>query len=142
MDCISTRNPGLKVSFLEAIRLGPVPDGWLFVPKSVPQISKKECEALSGLDFQELSVRLAQKWLKGELPPDVIRKLTESALDFSVPLISVALNISVLELFHGPSASFKDFGARFLAQFLRLALRQNKKRATVLTATSGDTGVR
>jgi len=140
MDCISTKNPELKVSFLEAIQFGQAPDGGLFVPKSIPQISKKEWQVFSGLDFQELSVRLAQKWLTGELPPDVIQELTERALDFSVPLVSVTPNISVLELFHGPSASFKDFGARFLAQFLRQALQEKKKRAFVLTATSGDTG--
>lgn len=135
MKLASTRNPACTASFLEAARMGLAPDGGLFAPVAIPRFT--DVADLLRLDFLSRSGEILHRLLGDELPRPVIEDLARSAFTFPAPLVPVRPGISVLELFHGPTLAFKDFGARFLARVLALDAGETR---TVLTATSGDTG--
>jgi threonine synthase len=136
MKLVSTRTPGLSASFLEAVQAGLAPDGGLFVPVAVPRF--EDVPDLLKLDFPSRSEEILHRLLEDEFPRSVIDDLARSAFTFPAPLVKVNDRISALELFHGPTLAFKDFGARFLARVLALSAADHPR--TVLTATSGDTG--
>jgi threonine synthase len=108
----------------------------LFVPDTIPPLPPA---ALAGADFAARASATLQSWLAGELATEVVDRLCRQAFDFPVPVISLDPETFLLELFHGPTAAFKDFGARFLALALD-ALRDPAPPLTILVATSGDTG--
>ena len=97
-------------------------------------------EALSRLTFQELSLEIASLWLEEEMNRNDLQKIVDSAFPFDAPLVPVESNVYALELFHGPTFAFKDFGARFMAQILEQFIADSLKELTILVATSGDTG--
>jgi len=136
MKLASTRNPACTATFLEAARMGLAPDGGLFAPEAIPRFA--DVADLLKLDFLSRSVEILHRLLGDELPRPAVEGLARSAFTFSAPLVPVRPGISALELFHGPTLAFKDFGARFLAQVLALDAGETPR--TVLTATSGDTG--
>jgi threonine synthase len=140
MRLASTSRRSPSVSFREALLRGLAPDGGLYLPDEWPAISRDDLEAWRPLAFPELAVRLATRWLAGEFDEDVIARLVRDALDFPVPTVEVSPGRFVLELFHGPTLAFKDFGARFLARFFSHVLEEREDHATILVATSGDTG--
>ena len=133
----STANGGTPgASFREAIFQGQAPGGGLFIPEHIP---RTEMEALRVADFAERARGAIGAFLDDELGSDVTADLCHQAFDFSVPLAQLDADTTLLELFHGPTAAFKDFGARFLARALQ-RLRPAGSQLTVLVATSGDTG--
>ncbi len=136
MKLISTRNPALRATFLEAVQAGLAPDGGLFVPTEIPRLN--DVPGLLKLEFASRSAEILHRLLGDEFPRSVVDDLAHASFTFPAPLVKVAERISALELFHGPTLAFKDFGARFLARVL--ALGAGGHRRTVLTATSGDTG--
>ncbi len=136
----STRHQSPAVSFREALLRGLAPDGGLYLPTAWPHITPDDLRRWRGLPFPDLASRLAQRLLAGEFPDDVIERLVKDALDFPVPTVEVEPGRFVLELFHGPTLAFKDFGARFLARFFGSLLAERDGHATILVATSGDTG--
>ena len=136
MKLVSTRTPGLSATFLEAVQAGLAPDGGLFVPVDPPRFD--DVPDLLTLDFPTRSAEILHRLIGDEFPRSVIEELARSAFTFSAPLVRVNERISALELFHGPTLAFKDFGARFLARVLTLGGEGPPR--TVLTATSGDTG--
>jgi threonine synthase len=136
MKLHSTRTPGLAATFLDAVQAGLAPDGGLYVPVAIPRF--RDVNDLLTLDFPSRSVEILHRLLGEEFPRSVLEDLGRSAFTFPAPLVKVGERLSALELFHGPTLAFKDFGARFLARVL--ALGAGGKRHTVLTATSGDTG--
>lgn len=140
MKLVSTRTPDSAsprgVTFQEAAQVGLAPDGGLFVPVDPPHFD--DVADLLRADFPERSVEILHRLLGDELPRAVIEDLSRSAFTFPAPLVKVGGRISALELFHGPTLAFKDFGARFLARVL--ALGAGGQPRMVLTATSGDTG--
>lgn len=141
MAFISTRDPGgRRFSLAEALRLGPAPDGGLFMPARLEKLPESFFEALPGRPLRELASDVLERLLDGELPRPAIEKLVASALDFPLPLVELEENLRVLELFHGPTLAFKDVGARFLARLLPLCAAGADGEITVLVATSGDTG--
>lgn len=123
-------------SFAEALFSGQPADGGLYVPERIPALNP---EALRSTGFQECAAGVLAPWLAGELDASVVRVLCERAFDFPVPLVDLGEHTFLLELFHGPTAAFKDFGARFMAQAMTL-VRDPERPLTVLVATSGDTG--
>lgn len=124
--------------FSEALFRGPAPDGGLYVPVQVPRLGPDEM--LGGGSFPETALRLASRFLYGDVPEAVLRAVVEEALDFPLVLRPLEDGLHVLELFHGPTLAFKDVGARFMAALMdRLDPRPHERR-TVLVATSGDTG--
>jgi len=136
MKLVSTRTPNLFATFVEAVQAGLAPDGGLYVPIVTPHFA--DVADLLSMDFSSRSVEILHRVLGDELPRGVIEDLTRAAFTFPAPLVPVSGSISALELFHGPTLAFKDFGARFLARVLALGVGGQPR--TVLTATSGDTG--
>jgi threonine synthase len=136
MKLVSTRTPSLSATFLEAVQAGLAPDGGLFVPVALPRFA--DVADLLKLDFPSRATEMLHRLLGGEFPRPVIEDLARSAFTFPAPLKKVGERVSALELFHGPTLAFKDFGARFLARVLALGAEGHRR--TVLTATSGDTG--
>jgi threonine synthase len=140
MRLFSTLRRTRVVGFREALLQGLAPDGGLFQPIELPRIEPSNLESWRGLPFDAVARQLAQRLLEGEFPPEVIERSVSDALNFPVPMRPLGEGLWVLELFHGPTMAFKDFGARFLARLFSEVLCEEGDHATVLVATSGDTG--
>lgn len=140
MKYLSTRDTSLRASAEEAVLAGLAPDGGLYMPVQIPDLSSFFSSNLAGKTFQEISFALVQPYLNEEVPDDKIREIIDTAVNFEAPLIPIHDNIFTLELFHGPTHAFKDFGARFMAQLIAYFLRNSSRELTILVATSGDTG--
>lgn len=136
----STRRASEPVSFRKAVLDGLAPDGGLYLPEAIPSISPEFLKALPKLSLQELSLEIASLWLDKEIDRKVLQNIVEVAFQFDAPLVPVGDNMFALELFHGPTFAFKDFGARFMAQVLAEFVTGSDKEITILVATSGDTG--
>jgi threonine synthase len=137
----STRDARHLVGLSEAIARGLAPDGGLYVPTAMPRFDLAAFDGATGI--VEVAQRLLQPFAAGDVLAGLIGEVVREAFDFPVPLAEVAGApgpLSVLELFHGPTAAFKDFGARFLAAALERVPRSDPRRLTILVATSGDTG--
>jgi len=136
MELFNLKHPSERVSFTRALTLGLGRDRGLFFPTEIPVL--EDVEALLALPFVERSKKVLGAWLAPELGQALVDELVDAAFNFPLTLQPVDAQRYCLELFHGPTLAFKDFGARFMAQCLsRLSQQQ---RLTILTATSGDTG--
>ena len=146
MELVSTRDPGRRASFLEAVVANVPGDGGLFVPARLAPLPPATIATLLAMPWPERATALLAELLGDELARDEIAELTGAAFDFPVPLVRLPDGLAVLELFHGPSLSFKDFGVRFLARLLALLARREAAAGrapgprTVPPAPSGDTG--
>ncbi len=140
MRLISTRPPHHEVSLRKAVLEDPTPDGGLYLPISLPRLSERDLEELEGAPFPVLAERLALRLFAGSLGSDTIREIVATAYDFPAPLVQIEPDTWILELFHGPTGSFKDFGARFLACLLSVLRDPDEGPVIILVATSGDTG--
>ncbi|HWK73974.1 MAG TPA: threonine synthase [Povalibacter sp.] len=141
MHYISTRNAQHRVLLGEAIVQGIAPDGGLFVPESFPHFVPHQFDGET--DLAEIGARLIAPFAAGDPLADELPDICRAAFDFPAPLVPLPeapAPACVLELFHGPTSAFKDFGARFLAECLARIRRGATKKLTVLVATSGDTG--
>jgi len=134
------KHPQESVNFSQAVIQGLGRDRGLFFPEKIPPLAKttEEINELLELEFLPRSAAILHHLIGDELSLEEIRHMLEKAFDFPAPVRPVTTNISTLELFHGPTLAFKDFGARFMAQCL--AAFNDKPSVTILTATSGDTG--
>ncbi len=131
----STERKSKEVSFKEAILAGLAPDRGLYMPEEIPVINMN---IIADMKFNELAFAVAKKLVDGEISDGDLKKITDDAFNFPVPVKNIHDNIFVLELYHGPTAAFKDFGARFMARVMSHFL--GSKKLTILVATSGDTG--
>lgn len=137
MEFVSTRGDCPSVPADQALRAGLAPDGGLYVPAQLPDLAGAELDA--SLSLGELGHRLLQPYFADTRLEPALSGITKDAFDLPAPLVSLPSGAHVLELFHGPTGAFKDFGARFLFRaFDRLADARDP--ITVLAATSGDTG--
>jgi threonine synthase len=125
------------VSFADALLSGMPADGGLFMPERLPKLNLGR---LRGLDYPALAFELARPFVGDDIGDAALRRIVRDAYDFAVPIRWVGGSVYVLELFHGPTLSFKDFGARFMARAMQFLLARRRRRATVVVATSGDTG--
>lgn len=137
MKFISTRGKSPAVTASQAILNGLAPDGGLYVPESFPEISMT---SLENLPYSEFASRIIQPFFEGDPLFERIPEICAKSFTFDVPLHWLEENKGILELFHGPTAAFKDFGARFLSNVLEILQEGSKKELTILVATSGDTG--
>jgi threonine synthase len=138
MRFASTRDPGHSASLSAAILAGIAPDGGLYVPERFPTLGPADFDGLD--DIAAVAERLLRPFFDDDALAADLADICREALDFPIPLRHLREGTAVLELFHGPTAAFKDVGARFLARSLaRLPVRTDRPR-TVLVATSGDTG--
>jgi threonine synthase len=138
---VSTRHEAPPLSFSSAILAGLAPDGGLFVPEMFPSFDPAEFETVD--DFAVFTARVLRPFLAGDSLESELAGICRRAFDFPVPLEGLRNDTAVLELFHGPTAAFKDFGARFLAECMEHATRADPgdgRPLTILVATSGDTG--
>jgi threonine synthase len=140
MKFISTRGQSPAVTFGEALAQGLAPDGGLYVPERWPSIPPAEFAAARSLP--EIAEVLLRPFVEGDPLAPQMPAIVREAFDFDAPVVPVADQgrLSVLELFHGPTAAFKDFGARFLAASLARIRGQAARPLNILVATSGDTG--
>lgn len=136
----STRNPEVRASWREAVLSGLAPDGGLYVPSSIPRLSAATIEKLRGKTFTEVATHLTQLFLGDEIESPTISRICTDSWDFEAQLRELDSSIQILELFHGPTCAFKDFGARFMARLFKHFWGDSSKPLTVLVATSGDTG--
>lgn len=139
MKYISTNEKADPASFAEAALQGLAPDGGLYVPKEWPQLRNNFLEELSQKNLQEIGYEVSRLFVD-ELDDETLKKVVEDALDFDAPLVRLENNIHILELFHGPTMAFKDFGARFMSRIFSALRNQSDDDLIILAATSGDTG--
>ncbi len=139
MKYISTRTPQKRYSLREAAFLGLAPDGGLFMPERIPVVAPETVRELSAESYQALATYLAGLFFGDELAPQEIARALDRAYDFAPRLAAVGDRLHTLELFHGPTFAFKDFGARFMGAMFGL-LNDTGRERVILTATSGDTG--
>jgi len=139
MRYYSTRNKNNSVSFAEAALSGLAPDGGLFVPQEIPRYSDAALSSLKTMDYPDIAFETIKPYMRDEIPDTVLQDIVRSAYTFNAPLVSVGDRF-ILELFHGPTAAFKDFGARFMARAFAYLRRGEDKALHILVATSGDTG--
>ncbi len=140
MQFYSTNNPSLRVSLKEAIFKGLPDDNGLFMPLEIPRLPEQFLLNLQDYSFQDIAFEVTRNLLHEDIPDKDIRFIVESAINFPAPVVCLDDHTSILELFHGPSLAFKDFGARFMAQLMSYFNKGDNKELVILVATSGDTG--
>lgn len=136
----STLRRSPEVSLRDAVLCGSAPDGGLYMPVEMPHLPPDFWQRLPSLTFPEIAGEVGALFLADEIPSDVQDKIVKEAFNFPAPLIAVGERLHILELFHGPSLAFKDFGARFMARLMGYFVQESGKQLTVIVATSGDTG--
>src|SRR5687767_11575378 len=140
MKFYSTNNKDHKVSLREAVIQGLAPDNGLYMPENIPALSDGFFEMLSTMSFPEIAFEVAKNLVGEEISNADLRKIVRHTINFDAPLVEVEENVFALELFHGPTMAFKDFGARFMSQLLGYFAQQQEREIMILVATSGDTG--
>jgi threonine synthase len=136
----STAQIAPLTSLRTAVMRGLAPDGGLYMPVEIMRHSPEELEEFRRLPFSEVCYRVVLPFVGSEVPKEELWQIVSEAIHFPVKLVSLSPALHVLELFHGPTLAFKDFGARFMARLMGYFVRQESKHLTVLVATSGDTG--
>lgn len=136
----STHNRSLRASLKEAVMKGLAEDGGLFMPDNIPRLPHLFFSQMDRLSFAEIAFEISQVLLQDAISSDDLKKIVEKSMTFDAPLKEISSNIYSLELFHGPTLSFKDFGARFMAQLMEYFTRNSDQTLHILVATSGDTG--
>lgn len=141
MQLYSTNDHALRVPFREALFTSQPADRGLYMPAEIPRLPAEFWERLPRLSFAELAYELAHALLHAAVPAADLRRIVDEAINFPAPVVPLGADTYVLELFHGPSLAFKDFGARFMSRLMGYFLQQEPGRPLdVLVATSGDTG--
>ncbi len=136
MNLYNIKHPEEQVNFAQAVRQGLGKDQGLFFPENIPHLSN--IDELLALPLVERSQKILGALIGEEIPQAQLAQMVRNAFTFPAPIAKVEDNIYALELFHGPTLAFKDFGGRFMAQ--ALATVRGDGKITILTATSGDTG--
>jgi threonine synthase len=142
---VSTRGEAPALGFRDAILAGLARDGGLYVPETWPELSRKELADLAGLPYAEVAARIIGLFAGNEIDPAALRRMTgEAYATFRhpavAPLVQIGDNHFLLELFHGPTLAFKDVAMQLLARLMDHVLAERGERATIVGATSGDTG--
>ncbi|GAA4445662.1 threonine synthase [Ravibacter arvi] len=140
MQFHSTKNQNLKASLEEAIFKSLPADNGLYMPDAIPNLPKRFLEALPDLSFNEIAEEVTLNLLGDDLTKAEVQQIVGRAFDFYAPVVPLTDDLYVLELFHGPSMAFKDFGARYMASLMSHFLSKSDKEIHILVATSGDTG--
>ena len=140
MNFYSTNNKSLRVNLQQAVTQGLAPDNGLYMPERIPALPGDFFKAIGSMSFQEISLQVAKNILGDDIPATELKRIVEHTIQFDAPLVKVEKDIFALELFHGPTMAFKDFGARFMSQLLGYFAKQQEREIVILVATSGDTG--
>lgn len=140
MKYYSTNNKTLTASLEDAVLQGLAPDNGLYMPENIPVLSPDFYRDIHELDFDDIALAVSGAFIGSDIPENELKRIVTQTLTFDAPLVNVENGISALELFHGPTMAFKDFGARFMSQLLRYFASQISREIVILVATSGDTG--
>jgi threonine synthase len=145
MFYVSTRGAAPKLRFEEAMMTGLARDGGLYVPEVVPEMDAAEIAAVAGLSYEETAFRVMRPFVGGAFTDAEFKGLIAKAYAGFVhparaPLVQLAPNHFLLELFHGPTLAFKDFAMQLIGQLFQASLAKSGERVTIVGATSGDTG--
>lgn len=122
------------------MRSGLAPDGGLYMPDVIPVLPGDFWNRLPGKDFHEICFGMLKPYLQADFSDPAIERIVKDSFNFPLELKPVQEGIDILELFHGPTLAFKDFGARFMARLFSEKARKGQREMTILVATSGDTG--
>jgi len=140
MRLYSTKDPNELITLREAVLQGMPLDNGLYMPLEFPRLPLQFFLDLSGMTLPEISFEIGKSLLGDDVPETEIRRMVESAINFDAPLVKIAEKTYVLELFHGPTLAFKDFGARFMSHLMAYFIKDSDRKLNILVATSGDTG--
>ncbi|MDR5654126.1 threonine synthase [Ruixingdingia sedimenti] len=145
MKYVSTRGTAPELDFGAAMMTGLARDGGLYVPAAVPQMAPADIAALAGASYEDAAFRVMRPFLGDTFTDDEFRALIARAYAgfghaARAPLVQLAPNHFLLELFHGPTLAFKDFAMQLIGQMMQAALAKSGSRITIVGATSGDTG--
>jgi threonine synthase len=140
MKFYSTNNTESRVSFKDAVFNSMPQDKGLYMPVNIPRLDDKFINNLDSYTLPEIAFHVAQNLLGDDIPADDLKAIIDDAINFYAPIVQLEDDVYVLELFHGPSLAFKDFGARFMSRVMSYFLEEGEKQLDVLVATSGDTG--
>jgi threonine synthase len=136
----STNNPSHQVDLKEAILRSLPPDNGLYMPNDLPVLGKDFWATYRELSFREIGFAVANAFFGEDVAEGNLREIVDGTLVFDAPVVTLSPGDHILELFHGPTLAFKDFGARFMARLMAYLTRGDDRELTVLVATSGDTG--
>ena len=136
----STNGQAPAVNLRDALIVGQAPDRGLYLPAKFPCITSDEIAAFSRQPYHEIAFHILSRYTEGIVDSDALATICSDAYNFDVPLEKIYGRVHVLRLDRGPTASFKDFAAQFMARLFGLFLGKTGQHAMVLTATSGDTG--
>ena len=145
MRYISTRGSAPELSFEEAMMTGLARDGGLYVPAEIPTLSADDIASMAGQRYEDVAFKVMRPFIGDTFTDDEFKALIEAAYsgfghDARAPLVQLAPNHFLLELFHGPTLAFKDFAMQLIGQMFQKALGRSGKSITIVGATSGDTG--
>ncbi len=140
MKLYSTNNKNLRVSFKEAVFHSMPQDKGLYMPVKISRLDQDFIDNIERYSLPEIAYTIASTLLADEIPEEDLKALIKDAINFDAPVLKVDEQTFVLELFHGPSLAFKDFGARFMSRVMAYFLKDGEQLLDVLVATSGDTG--
>lgn len=145
MKYVSTRGEAPVLGFSDVLLAGLARDGGLYLPQQFPQFTAAEIRALRGKSYVDIAIAVLSPFIDGEIPTDDFKKMVQEAYgtfrhDAVCPLVQTGTNEFVLELFHGPTLAFKDVAMQLLARLMDYTLVKRGEHATIVGATSGDTG--
>ena len=145
MKYVSTRGEAPKLGFQDALLAGLARDGGLYVPETWPTLTRQEISAMAGQPYAETAKKVLASFVEGEIPTVDFHKMVDEAYasfhhPAVAPLVQIDKNHWVMELFHGPTLAFKDVAMQLLARLMDYVLAQRGQKATIVGATSGDTG--
>ena len=145
MNYVSTRGRAARLDFESVLLAGLARDNGLYVPDTWPNFALHEIAELGGMSYVDAASRVMQPFVEGSLPAEEFHSLIAAAYggfahEAKVPLVQLDANLWVLELFHGPTLAFKDLAMQLLGRLMDRSLTRSGERATILAATSGDTG--
>ncbi|KGT88431.1 threonine synthase [Erwinia typographi] len=139
MKLYNLKDHNEQVSFSQAVKQGLGKQQGLFFPLELPEFELTDIDEMLEMDFVTRSSKILSAFVGDEIAPRQLHERLKAAFSFPAPVKEVTGDIAALELFHGPTLAFKDFGGRFMAQMLSYVSGADEK-ITILTATSGDTG--
>ena len=141
MRYYSTSRQSPRASLAQAVTQCVAPDGGVYMPEVVPHIPAAFFNNIDQLSLADIAYVVATSFFGDDVDPAVLKQITAESFNFAIPLVRIGAGMYVMELFHGPSLSFKDMGTRFLARLYRhLARQKGASRINVLVATTGNSG--
>ncbi|MEL6986552.1 MAG: threonine synthase [Bacteroidota bacterium] len=140
MKLYSTNNQSYVVTLEEAVMNALAPDRGLYMPVEMPSLNEEFLNNIHAHSFQEIAFEISQTLLHDSVPLEELKAIINGAITFDAPVIKLNDQIGILELFHGPSLAFKDFGAQFMSRLMGHFNKDKGQELLILVATSGDTG--